>query len=174
VTCSFDLIAKESETRAANITPSFAAADQVYHYEAGNLTMASSLTPSTLAIRSFELTVDNKLDRRTVLGSKKTAEPVFTDVREVTLNVTCDVIDNDVYSDHLIGNAGDVTITFTRSADNDHFFKIALDSCTVEDYNDNITAFGRVERTFVLRGYASSTDNGLTITVKNANTSSEY
>lgn len=174
MTMSFELIAKDGATRTTNITSSLPAHDQVYHYEAGSLSLGGTLSISSLDIRSFELSLDNKLDRRNLLGSKLTGEPVPTDVREVTLNVTCDVTDNSLYNDSLDGNAGDVSITFTRSADSNHEFKIALDDCTIEDYNDNITAFGRVERTFTLRGYANASDAGLTITVKNANSSGLY
>lgn len=174
MTMSFELIAKDGATRTTSITPSLPAHDQVYHYEAGSLSLGGTLQVSSLDIRSFELSLDNKLDRRNLLGSKLTGEPVPTDVREVTLNVTCDVTDNLLYDDSLAGNSGDVSITFTRSADTNHEFKIELDACTIEDYNDNITAFGRVERTFTLRGYASASAAGLTITVKNANSSGVY
>ena len=171
MTCSFDVIAKDGAARTTNIpftAPSF---DQVYHYEAGSLTMGGSLSVASLDIRSFELSLDNKLDRRNLLGSKLTGEPVPTDVREVTMSITCDVTDNSLYDDSLDGNAGDVSITFTRAADSNHHFKILLDDATIEDYNDNITAFGRVERTFTLRGYANSSDAGLTIEIKNASSS---
>jgi len=174
MTISCDLIAKDGFPRATNITSSFDSFDQVYHYEAGQLSLGGSLSPSNLDIRSFELNIDNKLDRRNLLGSKLTGEPVPTDVREVTLSITCDVTDNTLYADSLDGTSGDVSITFTRTADSNHHFKILLDSCTLEDYNDNITAFGRVERTFVLRGYASAADNGIAIEIKNASVDSIY
>jgi len=171
MTCSFDLICKDADARGANIPFTAPTFDQVYHYESGALTMGGTLSIASLQIRSFELSLDNKLDRRNLLGSKLTGEPVPTDVREVTLSITCDVTDNSLYADSLAGNSGDVSIEFTRSADTSHKFKILLDACTIEDYNDNITAFGRVERTFSLRGYASATDAGLTIEIKNASTS---
>jgi hypothetical protein len=171
MTCSFDVLAKDGATRASNITFTAPTFDQVYHYEAGDLTLGGTLSISTLAIRSFELTLDNKLDRRNLLGSKLTGEPVPTDVREVTMSITCDVTDNDLYNDSLDGNSGEVSIEFTRSAETTHRFKIILDSATIEDYNDNITAFGRVERTFTVRGYASGSDAGLTIEIKNASSS---
>jgi len=174
MTCSFDLIGKDGATRTTNIVPSFPAYDQVYHYEAGSLTLGGSLSVASLDIRSFELSMDNKLDRRNLLGSKLTGEPVATDVREVTMSITCDVTDNSLYNDSLDGNAGDVSITFTRAADSNHHFKISLDDATIEDYNDNITAFGRVERTFTIRGYASSSDAGLTIEIKNASANGIY
>ena len=174
MTCSFDLIGKDGATRTANITSDFPPYDQVYHYEAGSLTMGGTLSIASLDIRSFELSMDNKLDRRNLLGSKLTGEPVPTDVREVTMSITCDVTDNSLYNDSLAGNAGNVSITFTRSADSNHHFKITLDDATIEDYNDNITAFGRVERTFTLRGYANSADAGLTIEIKNGSQNGVY
>lgn len=174
MTCSFDLIAKDGATRSTNITSDFPAYDQVYHYEAGQLSMGGDLSIASLDLRSFELSIDNKLDRRNLLGSKITGEPVPTDVREVTMSVTCDVTDNSLYNDSLDGNAGDIYIQFTRSADSNHIFKISLDGATIEEYNDNITAFGRVERTFTLRGYASATQNGITITIANGSADGTY
>jgi hypothetical protein len=155
MTCSFDVLAKDGATRTSNITFTAPTFDQVYHYEAGDLSLGGTLSISTLAIRSFELTLDNKLDRRNLLGSK----------------LTGDVTDNSLYNDSLDGNSGEVSIEFTRAAETTHRFKIILDSATIEDYNDNITAFGRVERTFTVRGYASGSDAGLTIEIKNASSS---
>ncbi len=97
-----------------------------------------------------------------------------TDVREVTMSITCDVTDNTLYADSLDGSAGDVSIQFTRAAESNHHFKITLDDATIEDYNDNITAFGRVERTFTIRGYAVGSDNGITIEIKNGSASGLY
>lgn len=175
VTCSFELIAKDSAARtAAGAAASFPAYDQVFHYEAGSLALGSSFSPTTLDIRSFELNLNNSLDRRNLLGSKLTGEPVPTDLREVTMSVTCDVTDNTLYNASLAGTTDDVSITFTRTADTDHTFKITLSNAKIEDYNDNITAFGRVERTFTFRGHANATNAGLTIEVKNASSDGRY
>lgn len=174
VTCSFELIAKDSAARTSATSASFPAYDQVFHYEAGSLALGSSFSPTTLDIRSFELTMSNALDRRNLLGSKLTGEPVPTDLREVTMSVTCDVTDNTLYNASLAGTTDDVSITFTRTADTDHTFKITLSNAKIEDYNDNITAFGRVERTFTFRGHANATNAGLTIEVKNASSDGRY
>lgn len=175
MTASFDIISKDAAARGA-LSPAIAlpAHDEVLHFESGQLAFGSSFTQTALDIRSLELTLDNKLDRRNLLGSKLTGEPVPTDVREVTMSVTCDLSDNDVYNDSLAGTADDVSIRFTRTANNTHEFNILLSNANIEDYNDNITAFGRVERTFTIRGFANATNAGLTITIKNANSSGEY
>ena len=174
LTASFDFIGKESGTRTTNITSSLPSHDAALHFEASQLTVAGSLTFGNLDIRSFELTLDNKLDRRNNLGSKLSGEPVITDVREITMSVTCDVTDNNVYADSLSGVSGDVYVLFTRTADTNHTIKFLLTDAKIEDYNDNVTAFGRVERTFTVRGFASGSNTGLTIVVTNANTSALY
>ena len=174
LTASFDFIGKDGGTRSSNTTAVLPTHDAVLHFEAGQLIVGGSLTFGNLDIRSFELTLDNKLDRRNNLGSKITGEPVITDVREVTMSVTCDVTDNNAYADSLSGVSGEVSILFTRTADANHGIKFILSDAKIEDYNDNVTAFGRVERTFTVRGFASGANTGLTILVYNANTSALY
>lgn len=174
ITASFDLIGKDSATRSANIAPSLPGFDAIYHYEAGSLSLGSNFTVTSLDIRSFELSLDNKLDRRNLLGSKLSAEPVPTDVREVTMSVTCDVTDNTLYSKALAGIQDNVSLTFVRTADTNHEFKIELTNANIESYDDSITSFGRVERTFTIRGFATATDDGLTITIKNGSDEGQY
>lgn len=172
MTASFELIGKDASARATNLSSaSFPSGDSVLHFESGNLTMAGTLTPSSVEIRSFELTLDNKLERKNILGSKLTAQPVISDVREVTMQITADVDDNDVYNDHLNGNSGDVTLVFTSTGDSAHNVTFTLDNAVIEEYSDAVTAFGRVERTFTIRGLASSSDEGFKIDITNANSS---
>jgi len=174
MTISFDLIGKDADARTTNETAAFPAHDEILHFEAGDLTLGSSFAPTSLQIRSFELTLSNAIDRRNLLGSKLTGEPVFTDLREVTMSVTCDVTDNTLYNASLAGTTDDVSLQFTRTANSDHHFKMTLSNATIEDYNDNITAFGRVERTFTFRGTANATNAGLTIEIKNASADGLY
>lgn len=174
MTISFDLIGKDASARTTNITSDFPAHDEVLHFEAGDLTLGSSFSPTALQIRSFELTLSNAIDRRNLLGSKLTGEPVFTDLREVTMSVTCDVTDNTLYNASLTGTTDDVSLQFTRTALSSHHFKMTLSNATIEDYNDNITAFGRVERTFTFRGTANASNAGLTIEIKNGSQDGLY
>jgi hypothetical protein len=174
MTISFDLIGKDADARAANIVSDFPSHDEILHFEAGSLSLGSSFAPTSLDIRSFELTLSNAIDRRNLLGSKLTGEPVFTDLREVTMSVTCDVTDNTLYNASLAGTQDDISLQFTRTADTNHHFKMTLSNATIEDYNDNITAFGRVERTFTFRGTANATNAGLTIEIKNGSANGLY
>ena len=127
--------------------------------------------PSSVEIRSFELTLDNKLERKNVLGSKLTSQPVISDVREVTMSITADVDDNNVYISQLAGNSGLVSIRFTSTAASSYYVEFQLSNAVIEDYSDSVTSFGRVERTFSVRGLASTASNGLVIEVRNGNSS---
>ena len=173
MTASFDIIAKDSAARTTNMTSTFPAGDSVLHFESGNLVMGGSLTTASMELRSFELTLDNKLERKNILGSKLTAEPLISDVREVTMSVTADLDDNTVYNDSLSDAAGLVSITFTSTAEPTQFLIIELDNAIIEDYSDSVTSFGRVERTFSIRGLAS-TATGLKISIRNANAQATY
>ena len=171
LTASFEFIGKDSATRAGNITSTFPSGDSCLHFEASTLTMGGTLAPSTVEIRSVDLSFDNKLERKNVLGSKLTSEPVISDVREVTMSITADMDDNDVLASHLDGKTGDVSLRYTSTADPNHMITFTLTNAVIEDYSDAVSSFGRVERTFSIRGLASSGADGFKIVMVNANSS---
>lgn len=171
MTASFDLIGQDSGSRTTNITSSFPTGDSVLHFEAEAIALGGTLSPSTFEIRSLELSLDNKLERKNVLGSKLTSQPVISDVREVVMSITADMDDNDVLASQLAGSKGTVSIKFTSTANGDHHVIFTLTNAVIENYSDGVTSFGRVERTFDIRGLASSSDAGLTIEIKNGNAS---
>ena len=164
LTGSFDIIAKTGATRSGSATAaSYGSGDQIFHFEAGTLAYDSN----TYTIRSFDLVLNNNLDRRNNLGSKLTGEPVFSDVREVTMAITADMEDNTLYNSMLAGDQSDVTLVFTSTANSAHTFKIKLTQALLQDYSDSITSFGRVERSFTFLGTASAANAGLEIEIIN-------
>ena len=62
---SFEVIAETAASRTAAITPTFGDGAQVFHHQAGTL----SYNSNTYTVRSFEFSVDNKLERVNNLGS---------------------------------------------------------------------------------------------------------
>ena len=56
ITASFEIIAQDSQSRAAALTSSFGSGKQMFHYECGNL----SYNSASYAMKSFEFTLDNK------------------------------------------------------------------------------------------------------------------
>ena len=148
------IIAQTSASRdPAGITPSFGDGEQVYHYEAGKMGFNSV----NYDLYSFELTIDNKLETRYVLGSTLTASPDVNDIREVTLSVTCGLEDQFLYNAQLDGTASDLTFTFTSGADE---FQVYLYNAVVMEYDDSITTAGRLERTATFKGFADAVQPG--------------
>ena len=146
-TASFEVIAETASARTTAITPSFGDGAQVFHHQAGTM----DFNGSSYTVRSFEFTVDNKLERVNNLGSKLTGQPQISDVREVTITATLDLEDNDLYNAQLAGTQSDVTLTFTAGADSLTFL---LRNAKITEYSDDVTSFGRVERTVTFYGLA--------------------
>jgi len=144
---SFEVIAETASARTTAITPSFGDGAQVFHHQAGTL----SYNSNTYTVRSFEFTIDNKLERVNNLGSKLTGQPQISDVREVTITATLDLSDNNLYNSQLAGDQSDVSLTFTAGADSMTFL---LRNAKIIDYSDDVTSFGRVERTVSFMGLA--------------------
>ena len=144
---SFEVIAETASARTTAITPSFGDGAQVVHHQAGTL----SYNSNTYTVRSFEFTIDNKLERVNNLGSKLTGQPQISDVREVTITATLDLSDNNLYNSQLAGDQSDVSLTFTAGADSMTFL---LRNAKIIDYSDDVTSFGRIERTVSFMGLA--------------------
>ena len=132
ITASFDIIAQDAQARAAAYTSSFGSGKQMFHYECGNLTYSGNNFP----MKSFEFTLDNKLERRNVLGDKKTLEPVVSDVKDVTLSVTLEMEDNLLFDNYIAGTQSDVVFTMTNS-DGD-ICEITIRNAYVTDYDDSV------------------------------------
>lgn len=164
MTASFEFIGKTAEARTTAITPTFGTGLQVFHFEAGTLEFSGA----SYNIRSFTLNLDNKVERRDLLGSKQTAEPAITDIREVTLDVTADWEGDALYNAQLAGTVSDATITFTAASGGGITFKIDLNRAQLTAYDDNISSVGRVERSMTFQGFATSGgDPALKIQINN-------
>jgi len=150
---SCEVIAQTSAARTSGITATYGDGEQVYHYQAGTMSYDSQ----TYSLYSFELTIDNKLETRYVLGSTLTASPDVNDIREVTLTVTCGLEDQNIYDAHLNGTASDLTFTFVNGADE---FQVYLYNAVCMEYNDDITTAGRLERTATFKGFADAVQPG--------------
>ena len=144
---SFEFIAETASARTTAITPTFGDGAQVFHHQAGTL----SYNSNTYTVRSFEFTIDNKLERVNNLGSKLTGQPQISDVREVMITCTLDLADNNLYNSQLAGDQSDVSLTFTAGADSMTFL---LRNAKITDYSDDVTSFGRIERTVTFMGLA--------------------
>lgn len=162
---TFEIIAETAAARAASIAPAgFGDGAQIFHFQASTL----SYNSNTYKMRSMELSLDNKLERINYLGSKVTSEPQISDVREVTLTVTLDLEDNNLYNSQISGTSSNVEITFTGGSDS---FGILLRNAEIVEYDDAVTSFGRIERTITFFGLSDSSNEALRIEMTNDNAS---
>jgi len=161
VTASFEVIAQDANSRGTATTSSFGSGRQIFHFESGDL----SYNSEDYKMKSFELSLDNKLERRNVLGDKKTLEPITNDVKDITLSVTLEMEDNALYTAYLAGTQSDVEFTFTNS--DDDTCNVLIRNCYITDYDDSINTFGAIERTMTFVGEGDSSDEAIRIRVTN-------
>jgi hypothetical protein len=161
VTASFEIIAQNANPRSTATTSTFGSGRQIFHYESGDLNYNSA----TYKMKSFELSLDNKLERRNVLGDKKTLEPITNDVKDITLSVTLEMQDNVLYTDYLDGTQSDVEFTFTNS-DGD-LCNVLIRNCYITDYDDAVNTFGAIERTMTFVGEGDASNEPIRIRITN-------
>ena len=106
--------------------------------------------------------------RRNVLGDKKTLEPVVSDVKDVTLSVTLEMEDNNLFDDYIAGTQSDVVFTMTNG---DDICEITLRNCYITDYDDSVNTFGPLERTMTFVGESDAVDEAIQIKITNAQAS---
>ena len=164
ITGSFEIIAQNSNARSAATTSSFGTGKQIFHYECGDIDFNLNQYP----MKSFEFTLDNKLERRNVLGDKKTLEPVTNDVKDVTLSVTLEMQDNNLFDSYIAGTQSDVEFTVTNGVD---ILNVLIRNCYITDYSDDINSFGAVERTMTFVGESDAVDEAIRIQITNSQTS---
>jgi len=155
---SAEIIAQDAEARTGDATAaSFpTTANSVLHHQSSDLTWDGN----TYKVRSFEIVVDNKIERRNYLGSQLTSEPNTSDVREVRMTVTTDLEDEVIYADAIITPTAadaDVTLTMTGTGNDQMIFTIY--NAVIEEYSDAVTTFGRIERTVTFLGTIDSSGN---------------
>lgn len=160
MTASLDLIGKTSSTRAANITSSFGTGTSVLHFQAGQFTFNGA----GYNARSMTFTLNNNLERRNVLGSKLTAEQAVADVRECTLEVTLDILENSLHNAFIAGTQSDASITFTSGTDSITF---TVTNALITSFSDPVNGFGRVEQTMTFTGLADNSNVGGKIVLVN-------
>ena len=125
----------------------------------------------TYDIRSMEISVDNKLERRNVLGSKLTLSPDVTDYREMTMTVEMDLEDNLLYTAFLAGTESSVETVFTQTSGT-NLIAFAFRNAIITDYSDPISTVGRLTRSVTFTALAPASAGAFKIEIQNASSSS--
>ncbi len=162
---SVEFIAQDANTRSGTASSTLGSGRQVFHFEAGTL----SFNAVNYKVRSFECTIDNKLERRQVLGDKKTLEPAINDVREAMFNLTLEMEDDNLYNAQLDDTTSDAVLVFSNSESDSITF--TLKNAYITDYSDPVNTFGALERTVTLMGESDSSNEAISIVVVNQQSS---
>ena len=136
----------------------------VKHHHCGQL----SFNSVDYKLKSFTLTIDNKIVRQEELGALTSSEPVFSDMQEVTLQVTIAGTSNTLNAAHLAATASNAVLAFT---DSPRSLTFTLHTAQVTDYGDPISGMGIIEQTLTFRALGDDTNHGLAVVLVNADSS---
>lgn len=170
-TFSAEIIAQDSDARAAATTDTFpTSARSVLHHQLSSNRLSWNGT-NDYDVRSFEIVIDNKIERRNNLGSQLTAEPNTSDVKEVRMTVTMDLDSEQFYTDFITTPTaidGDAVLVMTGT--NNDQMTFTIHNAVIEEYSDAVTTFGRTEATVTFLGTIDSSGNeAITIEMQNDN-----
>jgi len=166
-TISMELIGKTGLTRGSKITPTYnATAQQVYHYQGGQLTFDGN----SYHISSMSISIDNKLSRRMVLGSLLTLEPDVTDFRDIQMSISLTAENNNLYNAMLNKTEGPVEVVFTKSGTTDTM-GFRFQNAVITDYSDDIGTVGIIEQSVTFAALATNTTEAFRIRLLNQNAS---
>ena len=162
---NLDLICQNSAARVSPPVPTYnASQQQAFHYE---VTTDLTFNGVSYKVRSFELTVENSLERRNVLGDKKTLSPDVTDYRSVTISVELDAETNALYTAMLAGTESSVVLKVTQTGTPTNYIEIKLQNSIITDYSDPLSTVGRLSQSVTFTGLASSTTEALQVEIGN-------
>ena len=143
-------------------------ANFVEHFDAGVFAWNSV---NFSDITNFEVTIDNQLTTRNVLGSLNTGQPVINNQREIKINLTLQWSQNEFDAGLIAGTESDATITFTSGTDTMAF---TGRNAYVESAGEPISAVGIITQNVVLRCLSDGVDEALSIVIGNATAGTAY
>lgn len=119
-------------------------------------------------LKSLKVAIDNKLERRQLLGSALSAKPVRTGSPEVKITAVLEYSDDNFYTGFLAGTVSDFAITFTGTGTNTQV--ITAHNAVIMSATRPTSGRGVTELTVELMAFSDAVDGGLTWLITNANT----
>lgn len=157
-------------SRTTTSTPTFTGSGTstpVLYYQSGNLAFNSA----NYLPKSFKAACDLKYSRVDVLGSQNTAQPGRSDFASCTATMVLEFTDAQFAAlmvAHRAGTASDLTYTFTSGAASMLF---TLHDAKITDVGRPIAGASRISTTVTWMGFSDGTDEGISITVTNGQSS---
>lgn len=163
-------IAQKWLSRTTTSTPTFTGAGvptPVLYYQSGNLAFNSA----NYLPKSFKLTIDHGYSRVDVLGSQNTVQPVKDKRGSYTASMVLEFTDTQFAAlmvAHRAQTESDLTYTFT-SGSNSMLF--TLHNAKIVSVGRPLAGAGRVSVSVTWKGFSDGTDDGVSVTVTNAQSS---
>ena len=159
-----DFIGQTGAARGSAGTPTYGSDENlILHSQAGQFNFNSV----NYDLRSMSLKVENSLDRRQLLGSVLTSEPVRSDFMSVTMDVELEAVDT-LTAALIAGTASDATITFTSGT---RSMAITAENAYLTTASDDISDAGVVSMSCSFVCESDGTNEGLKIVITNSDTS---
>lgn len=166
MTLALDLVAETSGGRVAAGTATFTTNDlPVVHNQAGVFTWNAQ----TYTLKSFELTIDNKLATRMLLGSNLTAEPVPSDFLDVNCKVEVEWNNDNLVTALTADTQADASIAFTGTGS--RTLTVNLHNLYLEEVSDPVSGVGVVAQSATFRAESDGTDEGVSVVLTNTQSS---
>lgn len=163
---SLDVIAETSGGRVSAGTPSYTANDiEALHHHTSQFTWNSA----SYDWKSVELTVDQKLSRRMLLGSLNTKDPKPTGAPEFSARITREWEDDVLHAAYLADSESD--LTFTLTGDGSRTIAFTLQKAYIDDLSSPVNTEGVVDESLTLIGQADGANTGFQAVVTNTQSS---
>ena len=161
---TLDIISQDSATRTTALTPTYNTTQKrVQHYETS---VDLTFNGVTYKVRSFEMTIENSLERRNVLGSKVTLSPDTSDFRSVSVSVELDAENNNLYNAMLAGTESSLVIKFDETGSS-NYMEFSLNNSIITDYSDPISTVGRLSQSVTFTALAGASTEALKLEIQN-------
>jgi hypothetical protein len=161
-----EVIAQDS-TRGAADTPSHTTSRdlEVAHYHGANATFNANSYP----YRMFELTIDNKIARRSLVGSGLTKDPLPSDDQEISVKLETEYSDDTLYNAQIAGTQSDLVLVFNGPAS--RVLTITVNDAYIDDNAANVGSVAVIAETSNFRGTDDGTNLGVKFVLANTQSS---
>lgn len=159
---TFDVIGETSAARTTASSPTYTTNDTVMlHHQAGTL----SFNSVSYTAKTVEITVENNLARRMLLGSTVTKQPQRSDFTKVTIRATLELTSAALITAYTADTQGDLVIAFTGTGVNTATW--TAQNGFITSYSDPISSPGIIEQVVEWTCESDGTDEGLKLVITN-------
>lgn len=162
---TLDLIGQTSAGPTSAGTPTYTTNElDVIHHQCGTL----SFNSATYTLKKFTVSLDNKLARRPLLGSKPTADPAPSDFTDVMFDAELEYEGDALLTALTADTESDAVISFSGVSSRSLSFTVH--NAYLDDADVPVNTVGVLPLSVKFRGQSDGTDEGLQIAIANTQT----